>query len=62
MRAVYVARAAVYKLIFLGKQRLFVLFTHCTAHEVGLAERKTRKVLEYLHYLFLVDGYAVGDL
>ena len=60
--AVYIAGAAVYEFILLREQRLFILFAHGAADEVGFAERKACKILEYLHDLFLVYGYAVGDL
>ena len=40
---------------------LHLLFTHGAAHHICLAERVTRKALEHLHDLFLIDHTAVGD-
>lgn len=42
-------------------QLLHLLFTHGAAHHICLAERVTRKALEHLHNLFLIDHTAVGD-
>ena len=42
-------------------QLLHLLFTHGAAHHICLAERISRKALEHLHDLFLIDHTAVGD-
>ena len=42
-------------------QLLHLLFAHGAAHHICLAERVTRKALEHLHDLFLINHTAVGD-
>ena len=42
-------------------QLLHLLFTHGAAHHICLAERISRKALEHLHDLFLIDHTAIGD-
>ena len=42
-------------------QLLHLLFTHGAAHHICLAERISRKALEHLHNLFLIDHTAIGD-
>ncbi len=56
-----IAYTAVNELLLLRHQGLFIFLTHCSAHQIRLAEREARKILEYLHDLFLIDGNAVSD-
>ena len=54
-----VFNVAVNEFIFLRHQFVEVLFRHGAAHKIGLSQRIPRKVLENLHYLFLIHDNAV---
>ena len=55
------AAVAVDEFIALRHEFGFVLFAHRAADKVSLSERKSRKILEDLHDLLLIDNDAVGN-
>src|ERR1044072_8671320 len=48
------------ELLFVNGHLLALLLAHRATHEVGFAKCIARKLLRELHYLLLVDDYAVG--